>query len=136
VKLATVCWVLHISGHRCANEFGVVLAFDGFGNIPYVPGFDLGRTLPHELGHCLVFYIFGVMKWLCGSDFRQSGGMRFPASLAGALGIKLLVILKPGRRNCRLSYRVADRCLFWCFPRSITRIIWIIQMMPVIQCLL
>jgi hypothetical protein len=82
--------VAQFPGTGNANEFGVVLAFDGFGNNPaYVaPGFDLGRTLPHELGHCFsLLHIWGDENGCANSDFRQSGGTCvLPASLAGATG--------------------------------------------------
>jgi Pregnancy-associated plasma protein-A len=82
--------VAQFPGTGNANEFGVVLAFDGFGNNPaYVaPGFDLGRTLPHELGHCFsLLHIWGDESGCANSDFRQSGGTCvLPASLAGATG--------------------------------------------------
>ena len=83
--------VSQFPGTGNANEFGVVLAFDGFGNNPAytAPGFNLGRTLPHELGHCFgLLHIWGDDNGSCAnSDFRQLGGTCiFPASLAGTTG--------------------------------------------------
>src|SRR6185503_10799499 len=83
--------VAQFPGTGLANEFGVVLAFDGFGNNPAytAPGFDLGRTLPHELGHCFsLLHIWGDESGCANSDFRTIGGSTclLPASLAGATG--------------------------------------------------
>ncbi len=76
------------------NEFGVLLAFDGFSNNPaYVdPSFNLGRTLPHEAGHCFgLFHIWGdesgcsqAAAGNTGDDFRQMPAVstcQLPASL-------------------------------------------------------
>jgi hypothetical protein len=82
--------VAQLPGGGNANEFGVVLAFDGFGNNPaYVdPSFNLGRTLAHELGHCFgLFHIWGDENGCANSDFRQlTGSCILPASLAGTTG--------------------------------------------------
>jgi len=82
--------VAQFPGTGNANEFGVVLAFEGFGNNPaYVdPSFNLGRTLPHEAGHCFsLLHIWGDESGCANSDFRQSGGTCvLPASLAGTTG--------------------------------------------------
>jgi hypothetical protein len=79
--------VAQFPGTGLANEYGVVLAYDGFGNNPAytAPGFNLGRTLPHELGHCLgLYHIWGDENGCVNSDFRQlTGSCMFPASLAG-----------------------------------------------------
>jgi len=82
--------VAQFPGTGNANEFGVVLAFEGFGNNPAytAPGFNLGRTLPHELGHCFsLLHIWGDESGCANSDFRQTGGTCvLPASLAGTTG--------------------------------------------------
>ena len=83
--------VAQFPGTGNANEFGVVVAFEGFGNNPaYVdPSFNLGRTLPHELGHCFsLLHIWGDESGCANSDFRQIGGTcpSLPASLAGTTG--------------------------------------------------
>ncbi|HET9747023.1 MAG TPA: choice-of-anchor J domain-containing protein [Chitinophagaceae bacterium] len=82
--------IAQFPGAGNADEFGVVLAFDGFGNNPaYVdPSFNLGRTLPHELGHCFgLFHLWGDESGCVNSDFRQlSGSCILPASLAGTTG--------------------------------------------------
>ena len=85
--------VAQFPGAGNANEFGVVLAYDGFGNNPaYVdPSFNLGRTLPHELGHCFsLLHIWGDENagGCANSDFRGIGGSTciLPASLAGTTG--------------------------------------------------
>ena len=82
--------VAQFPGTGNANEYGVVLAFDGFGNNPaYVaPAFNLGRTLHHEIGHCFgLYHIWGDETGCANSDFRQlSGSCVLPASLAGATG--------------------------------------------------
>ena len=80
--------VAQFPGTGSPDEFGVVLAFDGFGNNPaYVaPAFNLGRTLAHEAGHCFgLLHLWGDESGCANSDFRQIGGSCvFPASLAGA----------------------------------------------------
>jgi hypothetical protein len=82
--------VAQFPGTGSANEFGVVLAFEGFGNNPaYVaPAFNLGRTLQHEIGHCFgLYHIWGDESGCTNSDFRQlSGACLLPPSLAGASG--------------------------------------------------
>jgi hypothetical protein len=80
--------VAQFPGVGNANEYGVVIAFEGFSNNPAytAPGFALGRTVVHEIGHC-----FGLLhNWgddgggCTSSDFRQLGGSCIlPASLAG-----------------------------------------------------
>ena len=82
--------IAQFPGTGNANEYGVLLAFEGFSNNPaYVdPAFNLGRTLPHELGHCLgLYHIWGDESGCANSDFRQlTGTCLLPASLAGATG--------------------------------------------------
>ncbi len=82
--------VAQFPGTGSFAEFGVVLAFEGFGNNPaYVaPAFNLGRTLAHEAGHCFgLYHIWGDESGCANSDFRQlSGSCILPASLAGTTG--------------------------------------------------
>ena len=85
-----VCCLLGIAqfpGTGNANEFGVLLAYEGFSNNPaYVdPSFNLGRTLQHEIGHCFgLYHIWGDESGCTNSDFRQlTGTCVLPASLAG-----------------------------------------------------
>ena len=82
--------IAQFPGTGNANEYGVLLAFDGFSNNPaYVdPSFNLGRTLPHEIGHCFgLFHIWGDESGCANSDFRQlTGSCLLPASLAGTTG--------------------------------------------------
>jgi hypothetical protein len=80
--------VAQFPGTGNPNEFGVVIAFEGFSNNPaYVaPGFALGRTVVHEIGHCFgLLHNWGDDGGSCtNSDFRQLGGTCvLPASLAG-----------------------------------------------------
>jgi hypothetical protein len=79
--------VAQFPGTGSPSEDGVVLAFEGFGNNPaYVdPSFNLGRTLPHEAGHCFgLYHIWGDESGCTNSDFRQlTGSCLLPASLAG-----------------------------------------------------
>jgi hypothetical protein len=84
--------IAQFPGTGNANEFGVLLAYEGFSNNPaYVdPAFNLGRTLQHEIGHCFgLFHIWGdeggcsqAAAGNTGDDFRQLGGtFLMPASL-------------------------------------------------------
>ena len=87
---ACILGVAQFPGAGNADEFGVVLAYDGFSNNPaYVdPSFNLGRTLAHELGHCFsLLHIWGSDGGGCdASDFEQLGGScLLPASLAGTI---------------------------------------------------
>jgi hypothetical protein len=79
--------VAQFPGTGSPDEFGVVLAFEGFGNNPaYVaPAFNLGRTLSHEAGHCFgLYHLWGDENGCTNSDFRQlTGTCLLPASLAG-----------------------------------------------------
>jgi len=80
--------VAQFPGAGNANEFGVIIAYDGFSNNPaYVdPSFNMGRTLSHELGHCFSLnHNWGSDGGDCSSsDFSQlPGSCLLPASLAG-----------------------------------------------------
>jgi Pregnancy-associated plasma protein-A len=80
--------IAQFPGTGNADEFGVLLAYEGFSNNPaYVdPSFNLGRTLPHEIGHCFsLLHIWGDESGCTNSDFRGIGGSTcaLPASLAG-----------------------------------------------------
>ena len=133
--------VAQFPGTGNADEFGVVLAFEGFGNNPaYVdPSYNLGRTLPHELGHCLgLLHIWGSDAGGClSSDFRQlPGACILPASLAGT-GTDQSVGDTPNQSDatggCPLG---TPPMLVLALHRvSIIKTIWIIQMMHAFLCL-
>ena len=85
-----------------------------------IRSFNLGRTLPHEIGHCFgLFHIWGDESGCANSDFRQLGGTCvLPASLAGATGDQT-VGDTPNQAGAtgRLPFGLANRCMFWCFSR-------------------
>jgi hypothetical protein len=70
------------------NKDGVVLAFNAFGTTNVRPGYDLGRTAVHEIGHWLSLkHIWGDAD--CGDDFVDDTPKQSTFSSGCPTGIKI-----------------------------------------------